>query len=557
MNPAYGNYRGLTFPVPGEYPDPMADTPPFRANARTQSRSRSGGASGGGAARHPYGFLEAIPDPALVLGRNRTVREVNAAFLADLARETATRADFVGGSLPADDFGPGFEQVLEGGFAGREPVAVSTVRIRGPRLRGPAAVRIHAAPLKVRNGRTSELLILLKDASGPERIGSQLAQVQKMEAIGRLAGGVAHDFNNLLTGILGYASLLKSTLPPGSEDFGAAEYIELAARRAAELTRQLLAYSRQEAVVTQPLNFQRVLSEAIEILSRSVDRNIRIRQEYRAERTTILGDPTALIQALLNLGINARDAMPDGGELVLRTDTVSYGEERERDGIPVAAGFYLKVEVSDTGTGIPEGIRQKIFEPFFTTKEPGRGTGLGLSMVYGCVKSHKGYIFVRSNLPRGTTFELLLPLTDRSEVETDAAPSGAPSAPVPPGSGTVLVVDDEEIPLRLACDMLRTLGYTPLPASSGKQGLEIAEAHPGTIAGVILDRIMPGIDGLELLERMRKILPRARYILSSGYTEGEREKPDLERRFDAFLPKPYEMGTLASTIRKVLADTTE
>lgn len=543
MIPACGSYRGLTFPVPKEYPAPMTDGIPHRPNA-------------GQPARSPYRFLEAIPDPALVLGRDGTVEEVNSAFLGMLAREPADRTDFLGVPVPGDTVlsGSGIAEALATVLREGAPVVLPIVRIRGARLRASVAVSLHAAPVTIRGGEVPALLVLLRDASGPERIGTQLAQVQKMEAIGRLAGGVAHDFNNLLTGILGYASLLKSTLPPDSEDYGAAVYIELAARRAAELTRQLLAYSRQEAVVTQPLNFQRVLSEAVEILSRSVHRTIRIRKEFHAERTTILGDPTALIQALLNLGMNAKDAMPGGGEITLTTGNVSFPGDREREGVLVSAGSYLVVRVSDTGTGIPEGIRQKIFEPFFTTKEPGRGTGLGLSMVYGCVKSHRGYIFVGSGTPRGTTFELLLPLTDRSEDLTDAPPSV--DAPVPSGSGMVLVVDDEEIPLRLACDMLRSLGYTPLSASSAKQGLTIAETHSGTISGVILDRIMPGIDGLELLERMRKILPRARYILSSGYSEGEREKPDLERKFDAFLPKPYEMGTLASTIRAVLKNRT-
>jgi len=240
----------------------------------------------------------------------------------------------------------------------------------------------------------------------------QLAQAQKMEAIGRLTGGIAHDFNNLLTGILGYASLLKTYLPEGGEGHEAAECIERSARRASELTRQLLAYSRREAPKLRPLEIRRVIGEAIGILSRSVNKNVEIRTAFRAEPDPVMGDPGSLIQALLNLGVNAGDAMPSGGVLTISTDPFASDGETLFGDVPVPEGRYVSVGVADTGSGIPESIRDQVFTPFFTTKAPGEGTGLGLPLVAGCVRSHGGYIRLESAPGRGTTFHVLLPLAE-------------------------------------------------------------------------------------------------------------------------------------------------
>ncbi len=378
----------------------------------------------------------------------------------------------------------------------------------------------------------------------------QLAQAQKMEAIGRLTGGIAHDFNNLLTGILGYSSLLKTFLPEHGKGFEAAAYIERSARRASELTRQLLAYSRRESPTFRMVDLRKVTGEAIEILSRTLNKNVEIHTDFHAPPEPVSGDAGALVQALLNLGVNASDAMPGGGHLTFSTSLfVSDGEVYLND-VLVPEGRYASICVSDSGSGIPEAIRDDIFAPFFTTKAPGEGTGLGLSMVYSCVRSHGGFIRLVSSVGVGTTFQILLPLMEESR---GAAEPRAPETAVPRGTETVLVVDDEEIPLNLLCDVLRSLGYTTLPAASGDEGIEILRYAPEKVDLVILDRIMPGMDGIETLARLRAVRSSLPAILCSGTSEGERTPPGtVPDGFDDFLQKPYERETLARKVRSVL-----
>jgi len=377
----------------------------------------------------------------------------------------------------------------------------------------------------------------------------QLAQAQKMEAIGRLTGGIAHDFNNLLTGILGYASLLKTYLPEGGEGHDAAAYIERSARRASELTRQLLAYSRREAPKLRPLEIRRVIGEAIEILSRAVNKNVEIRTDFQAPPAPVMGDSGPLVQALLNLGVNANDAMPSGGVLTFSTAPFSSDGEVYFDDVLIPEGRYVSVCVSDTGSGIHESIRDRVFAPFFTTKAPGEGTGLGLSMVYSCVRSHGGFVRLESPAGPGTTFRILLPLAEDLASPAEARP---PEGGLPRGEETVLVIDDEDIPRQLLCDMLRSMGYTALPASSGEEGIGILRTSPENVDLVILDKIMPGMDGTRTLHRLREIRPGLRVILCSGYTAEGSAGGNLVVLFDDYLQKPYEMETMARKVRSLL-----
>jgi len=381
----------------------------------------------------------------------------------------------------------------------------------------------------------------------------QLAQAQKMEAIGRLTGGIAHDFNNLLTGILGYSSLLKTFLPENGKGYEAAAYIERSARRASQLTRQLLAYSRREAPTFRPVDLRRVIGETIEILSRSVNKNVRIHTDFQDPEEPVSGDAGTLVQALMNLGVNASDAMPGGGHLTFSTSPFVSGGDVFLNDVPVPEGRYISICVADTGGGIPEGIRDEVFAPFFTTKAPGEGTGLGLSMVYSCVRTHGGFIRLVSSVGVGTTFQILLPV---AEGPGDADEQGKPGEEIPRGTETVLVVDDEEIPLNLLCDMLRSLGYTTLPAVSGEEGIEILRYAPDKVDLVIVDRIMPGMDGIETLSRLRAIRPTLRTILCSGTSEAERTPSGaVPDGFDEFLQKPYEREMLARKVRSVFDPT--
>ena len=378
----------------------------------------------------------------------------------------------------------------------------------------------------------------------------RLEQAQKMETIGRLTGGIAHDFNNLLTGILGYSSLLKTFLPEDSRGYEAAAYIERSARRASELTRQLLAYSRRETPTFRPVDLRRVTGEAIEILSRTVNKNVEIHTALHEPQKPVSGDAGTLVQALLNLGVNASDAMPGGGHLTFSSSPfVSDGEVYLND-VLVPEGRYVSICVSDTGSGIPEEIRNDVFAPFFTTKAPGKGTGLGLSMVYSCIRTHGGFVRLVSSVGVGTTFQILLPAMEESG---DPDEPRAAEKEIPRGKETVLIVDDEEIPLNLLCDVLRSLGYTTLPAVSGEEGIEILRYAPGKVDLVIVDRIMPGMDGIETLARFRSILPTLRAILCSGTSEEESVPSGVvSDGFDEFLQKPYERETLARKVRSVL-----
>jgi len=264
----------------------------------------------------------------------------------------------------------------------------------------------------------------------------------------------------------------------------------------------------------------------------------------------VSGDTGTLVQALLNLGVNASDAMPGGGHLTFSTSPfVSDGEVYLND-VLVPEGRYVSICVADTGSGIPEEIRDEVFAPFFTTKAPGEGTGLGLSMVYSCVRTHGGFVRLLSSVGVGTTFQILLPVMEESG---DAGETRAPETEIPRGTETVLVVDDEEIPRNLLCDVLRSLGYTTLPAVSGEEGIEILRYAPEKVDLVIVDRIMPGMDGVETFARFRVLRPTLRAILCSGTSEAERTPSGaVPDGFDDFLQKPYERETLARTVRSVL-----
>lgn len=379
--------------------------------------------------------------------------------------------------------------------------------------------------------------------------------MQKMEALGRLTGGIAHDFNNLLTGILGYASLLKNTLDRDTEQFEAAEYIERAAKRASHLTRQLLAYSRKEtAALQRPTDVHRIIGEAVEILSRAENKDIRILPRLDARQTVVDADPTGLIQILLNLGVNAGDAMPDRGVLSITTENLQTEAGTEIEGTRIPDGEWIALRVADTGPGIPSEIRDMIFAPFFTTKGEGKGTGLGLSTAYNCVKAHNGFIFLEGNREGGASFLILLPLSaDESEAAEPPASTGA-LRDLPRGSGTILVIDDEEIPRQLASDMLRALGYKTCEAASGLAGIELLSEAEGGIDLVLLDKIMPGMDGSETRRRIGEIDPALPVVLCSGYIDDVGTNPGILKQFSAFLPKPYKLEELAEAIRSVLSN---
>jgi PAS domain S-box-containing protein len=398
-------------------------------------------------------------------------------------------------------------------------------------------------PLRDEHGRLTHFIAVGQDVSVQRQLQAQLLQAQKMEAIGRLAGGVAHDFNNLLTVMTGYSEQLLDRLDVHDPLRRKAEAIRSAAERAAALTQQLLAFSRRqmrqprvlelnEAVVRMDRLLRRLIGEDIELLSR------------------VKADPLHLEQVLMNLAVNARDAMPRGGTLTLETATVTFDGAHLGGHPQMPPGDYVLLAVSDSGCGMDEETKKRLFEPFFTTKEQGKGTGLGLSTVYGIVKQNGGYIWVYSEPDRGTVFKIYLPLVTEA-VDDLALP--APLLKAPRGTETLLVVEDDSDVRRLLKDTLQHCGYTVLEASNGGEALLFCERYSGAIHALVTDVVMPHMDGYEVADRLRAIRPGMRMLFISGYTEHVASRQGRTRVEDAFLAKPFTPDALARKIREVLA----
>jgi PAS domain S-box-containing protein len=376
----------------------------------------------------------------------------------------------------------------------------------------------------------------------------QLRQSQKMEAIGRLAGGVAHDFNNLLTGILGYANLLKEKSDPGDNIFQAAEMIERAAGRAAQLTGQLLGFARKGKHQNVPVDLTGTIHEVIGLLKHTIDKNIVIRQRLRAHPASVLGDPGQMQQVILNLAVNARDAMPLGGELCFETDLVELDSSYCRTYAGATPGQYYMVSITDTGCGIPLEIQDRIFEPFFTTKEPGKGTGMGLAMVYGIVKNHGGSIRVHSEVRQGTTFKVYLPVPAESPDSQVISQEIA----LAPGIGRILVVDDEEMVRTVTKEMLSSLGYQVVTVSDGQEAVEYYRGFGTEIDLVIIDMIMPKLGGRDCFRALKAINPSVKAILATGYDRNGAAQEILNAGMLGFVQKPYQMSQLSEVIANVL-----
>jgi signal transduction histidine kinase len=371
-------------------------------------------------------------------------------------------------------------------------------------------------------------------------------QLQKMEAIGRLAGGVAHDFNNLLTPILGCASALVQSSEPGGDVHEAAELIERAGWRAAQLTRQLLGFARRGKLQTVPVDLDKVVHEVGEVVARTNDK--RIEQAFELGAPVLaLGDPSQLHQVVLNLALNACDAMPQGGRLTFATRVEDLDAAAAAPLEGLGAGRYLVLSVGDTGTGIAPEVRSRIFEPFFTTKAAGQGTGMGLAMVYGIVKNHGGHVGLTTELGKGTTFQVRLPATVREEPQPDAR-----AKTVAKGRGRILVVDDEPLVCASAARILRKLGYQVDMAADGLEAIGIYRQHRGEIDLVLLDFSMPKMTGRECFLALKEIDPKVRALLSSGFGLDGALQDVMAEGMAGFVQKPYAIQELSEAIQRVL-----
>jgi signal transduction histidine kinase/CheY-like chemotaxis protein len=370
---------------------------------------------------------------------------------------------------------------------------------------------------------------------------------QKMEALGTLAGGIAHDFNNILQAIMGFTQIILREKKLDDPDYEKLEAIETSAQRAGELVRRLLIFSRKVESQLKPVDLNHEVVQVSKMLERTIPKMINIKLKLAENLRIINAAPMQLEQVIMNMAINARDAMPSGGELVFETGNATLDENFCKAHLGSTPGEYVFLKVSDTGHGMDRELQERIFEPFFTTKEIGKGTGLGLSMVYGVVKAHKGFIALKSDVNTGTTFEMYFPSTEHFVVTEKPEKAYIPSR----GKETILLVDDEQFILQTGKEMMASVGYNVLTAPDAETALELYKKEVGTIDIIVLDIVMPGIGGLKCIDRLIQINPKAKIIVISGYSK-EILASSQERNAKAFLPKPFNFKDITQLIRKVL-----
>ncbi|MBW1990068.1 MAG: PAS domain S-box protein [Deltaproteobacteria bacterium] len=386
---------------------------------------------------------------------------------------------------------------------------------------------------------------IVRDVTWHKRLENQLFHAQKMEAIGTLAGGVAHDFNNLLMGVQGYTSLLLLDMEPDHPHYDKLKGIEQQVKSASDLTRQLLGLARGGKYQVRPENPNDIVEGALKVFGRT-HKEIRIHKALAKSAWTVRVDRGQIEQVLLNLFVNAWQAMPGGGDITLETKNITLdAESAMAAGIP--AGDYVMMRVTDTGVGMDEATLSKVFDPFFTTKDKSRGTGLGLASAYGIMKNHGGAITVESQVNQGTTFRLYIPAVRRA-----VSQGHKPPETVHKGSGTILLVDDEKTVLEVGRQMLESLGYKVLPAEGGAQAVELYREHKGLTDLVILDMVMPGMDGEETFDELKKIDPGVRVLVCSGYSLHGQASKLMKKGAAAFIQKPFALSALSRTLQKVL-----
>ena len=503
-------------------------------------------AARGTATHHLHGLLAMLPLGLALVERDGRFLFYNEAF---------ARAAGIG---PSDHIVYPSDLVVE---EDKGTVSDAVRRFAGGRaLPGDLSVRLKTrvdepVALTIANAKglgDAAVLLSLKDDSEQSTLKRQIAQATKMQAVGQLAGGVAHDFNNILTAIIGHCDLMSMRHTPGDIDYDDIQQIKHNSNRAAALTRQLLAFSRQQTLRPQVLQLPEVISEISQLIRRLIGETIKLEVKHGRNLGLIRADPGQLEQVIVNLCVNARDAMPDGGRLTLQTYSVSPSEIRRMRSDIMPIGDYTALKVSDTGVGIPQENLSKIFEPFFTTKEVGKGTGLGLSTVYGIVKQTDGFIFANSEMGHGTSFTIYLPVT-QAAAPVPQAPARVETAGDLWGTGTILLVEDEAMVRAVAERALTRQGYKVLVAGNGEEALEILLQDDVTIDLLISDVVMPAMDGPTLVRQARTSFPDLKVLFMSGYAE-EQLRKSIAIDHVSFLAKPFSVQQLGQAARDALAD---
>jgi PAS domain S-box-containing protein len=491
-------------------------------------------------------IFDAEPECVKLLAQDGTLLQINRAGLkmaeADSPEQVIGKSFY---SVVVPEYQQAFRMLSESVFRG-EPgtLEYELIGLKGTRRWQDA----HAVPLRDQRGAIIALLSVTRDTTERKSLEAQLLQAQKLEAVGTLAGGVAHDFNNLLTAMMGNLELAKLKLERGQ---GAEEYLgemENITQRAATLTGQLLAFSRRQIIQPVPLNLSDTITDMSKMLPRLIGEHITLELLLEGNLGMVKADPGQIEQVIMNLCVNARDAMPTGGKLILNTHNIHLEENYINNHPWVEKGDYVLLEVTDTGCGMDEATRQRIFEPFFTTKEVGKGTGLGLSMAYGIIKQHQGYIHVYSEPDRGTTFKIYLPRTE----EKPAAAEVKAVFKAVGGQETILLAEDEDQLREAIKNILEMFGYTVLVAQDGQEAWELYQREKERIDLVILDAVMPRMGGKETADRIYEINPAQKILFSSGYSASSLHQTFIIPPQMHFIQKPYNAKTLAQKVREVL-----
>jgi PAS domain S-box-containing protein len=487
--------------------------------------------------------LEANPDSVIVYDKAGKVTYLNPTFTNvfgwTLKECLGKKMDMF---IPQEERSETYEMIKKL-LAGEDLLAMQT--FQNTKSGGVIPVSISSAIFYDNEGIPAGSVVNLRDIREQKKLEEQINRAQKMEAIGTLAGGIAHDYNNLLMGILGNTSLMSFDLKSDHQHYERLKNIERYVQSGADLTKQLLGLAKGGKYEVKPIDMNDLIKKSSEMFNRT-RKEIRIHSNFQKDLWRIEADKNQIEQVLLNLYVNASQAMPGGGEIYLQTENVTLDDNYTRY-FYLKGGNYVKLSVTDTGTGMDDKVKERIFDPFFTTKEIGRGTGLGLASAYGIVKNHSGIINVYSKIDKGSTFNIFLPASEK-EIKEEMPVNKITLK----GSGTILLVDDEDMILDIGSDILASLGYRPLLAKSGKEAIDVYRQNKDRIDMVILDVIMPGMGGSETYDRLKKIDPEIKVLLSSGYSLDGQASEIIDRGCNGFIQKPFDVIKLSRKIREVL-----
>ncbi len=494
-------------------------------------------------------FFNNTPIAIASVTRDRRLGRCNARFVRLFGPEfvEGRQVDLVNSVVERDR--PNLRAALTAAINGRSGIEPIEVTLEGE---GGHSAKIYVSGVEA-NDDNEAAIIFASETTEQRTLEEQFAQSQKMQAIGQLAGGVAHDFNNVLTAIIGFSDLLLNSHKPSDPSFQDIMNIKQNANRAAGLVRQLLAFSRRQTLRPQILQLSDVMSEVSVMLDRLLGEKVSLEVRHGRDLWPVKADLNQFEQVIMNLAVNARDAMPEGGTVKVNTRNMLADEAGRLGHSEVPAAEFVLIEVSDTGTGMPVEVVSKVFEPFFTTKDVGQGTGLGLSTVYGIIKQTDGFIYVDSEVDKGTTFRIMLPrYVEKEGEEQPAEVKKAPEHADLTGSATILLVEDEEAVRAFAARALASRGYKVHEASTGTEALELIDEIDDQIDLVISDVMMPEMDGPTLLKRLRETQPDLKIIFVSGYAEDAFAKNLDEGDKFSFLPKPFSLKQLATAVKEVL-----